>query len=160
MQIVSLVVAGAALLMAGACFILLRRLSGRFNTAMVGSGEDTLEHKLTDHAKNMRQLDTNFQQIVDEQARLAASLNLASQKISIVRFNPFGATGGDQSFRLAVLDAESSGYILTSIHGRGGTRVYVKPIDFGKSKYPLSSEEQQALERATKRVPTGSHHGS
>jgi hypothetical protein len=85
--------------------------------------------------------------------RLSVSNSLASQKISIVRFNPFGDTGGDQSFSLAVLDAHDSGYVLTSIHGRQGTRVYVKPVDFGKSKYTLSSEEQQALSQAIKRVP-------
>jgi len=70
-----------------------------------------------------------------------------------VRFNPFGDTGGDQSFSLAVLDAHDSGYVLSSIHGRQGTRVYVKPIDFGKSKYQLSTEEDQALSQAVKRVP-------
>ena len=95
---------------------------------------------------------TTYPQLTGEYTRLSAAQGLSSQKISLVRFNPFGDTGGDQSFSLAVLDAHDSGYVLTSIHGRQGTRVYVKPIDFGDSKYPLSDEERQALNQAKKRT--------
>jgi len=52
-----------------------------------------------------------------------------------------------------MLDGHNSGLMLTSIHGRGGTRVYAKPIDLGKSKYSLSAEEKKALDGAMKRIP-------
>src|SRR5438045_1078847 len=108
---------------------------------------------LTNHMKRSQEVDLHLNELDHEYKKLSVTNSLASQKISIVRFNPFGDTGGDQSFSLAVLDAHDSGYVLTSIHGRHGTRVYVKPVDFGKSKYSLSAEEQQALSQATKRVP-------
>jgi hypothetical protein len=129
------------------------RLEQRFNAALGGNTDESLEAVLASHMASVRRVDHRLAELEGEYKRLKVTNSLASQKISIVRFNPFGDTGGDQSFSLAVLDANDSGYVLTSIHGRQGTRVYVKPVDFGKSKYTLSHEEQQALSQAIKRVP-------
>ena len=131
----------------------LRRLSVRFNAALGDNTPGSLESTLASHMARVEIVDTRLAELEAEYDRLSITNALASQKISVVRFNPFGDTGGDQSFTLAVLDAHDSGYVLSSIHGRQGTRVYVKPIDFGKSKYRLSTEEQQALTQAAKRVP-------
>jgi hypothetical protein len=128
-------------------------LQQRFTTTLGTTNGDSLETVLSSHLKQVATVAKHLDKLDDAYKRLAASGSLASQKISIVRFNPFGDTGGDQSFVLAVLDANNSGYVLTSIHGREGTRVYVKPIDYNKSKYPLSEEEKQALSQAAKRVP-------
>jgi len=73
--------------------------------------------------------------------------NKTIQKVSIIRFNPFKDTGGDQSFAIALLDSEDNGLIISSLFARQGTRVYSKPIKNGKSKYPLSKEELEALKR-------------
>jgi hypothetical protein len=132
----------------------LQSLKSRFDAALGGNERsDSLESTLSQHLKRVEQVDERLTHLDSEYKRLEIMTSLSSQKISIVRFNPFGDTGGDQSFSLAVLDAHDSGYVLTSIHGRQGTRVYVKPVDFGKSKYTLSAEEQQALDQAVKRVP-------
>jgi hypothetical protein len=131
----------------------LRSLSSRFTATLGGSTSDSLESTLSKHLARVEEVDTRLTQLNAEYERLSITGATASQKISVVRFNPFGDTGGDQSFSLAVLDAHDSGYVLSSIHGRQGTRVYVKPVDFGKSKYQLSTEEQQALTQAAKRVP-------
>jgi len=56
--------------------------------------------------------------------------------------------GGDQSFSLAMLDGENNGFIVTSLSGRSGNRIFAKPINNGKSSYQLSEEEGQALEKA------------
>jgi hypothetical protein len=135
------------------CLMRLKRLRLRFEAALGGDETASLERTLSDHLARVEAVDTRLAELNTEYERLAVTNSLASQKISVVRFNPFGDTGGDQSFSLAVLDAHDSGYVLTSIHGRQGTRVYVKPVDFAKSKYSLSTEEQQALSQAIKRVP-------
>lgn len=73
------------------------------------------------------------------------------QNMSLVRFNPFAETGGDQSFALAVLDDHNSGFILSSLHGRDNTRLYAKEVKEGKAvKYQFSKEEEQAVEKAKK----------
>jgi hypothetical protein len=67
------------------------------------------------------------------------------QHVGLVRFNPFSDTGSDQSFAIALLDDERSGIVVSSLHGRDGTRIFAKPIRAGKATHPLSAEEQQAL---------------
>lgn len=116
-------------------------------------GQDPIETTLANQLARVEAVDQRLSELNHQYTALSTAASLASQKISIVRFNPFGDTGGDQSFSLAVLDAHNSGYVISSIHGRQGTRVYAKPIDFSKSKYALSADEQQALSQAIKRVP-------
>lgn len=72
------------------------------------------------------------------------------QKIGLVRFNPFRDAGGNQSFAFALLDAQSSGIVLTGLHARETTRIYVKEIIKGASRSELSKEERQAVEQAIK----------
>ena len=70
------------------------------------------------------------------------------QKVGIVRFNPFKELGGDHSFSLAILDSNDSGIIITSLHTRDRTRVYMKDIKKGKSTFELSAEEKKAFTNA------------
>ena len=71
------------------------------------------------------------------------------QKVGLVRFNPFKDTGGDQSFILALVDAENTGVVISSLHTRTGTRWYAKGIVRGKGReYELSAEEEKALKGA------------
>lgn len=73
------------------------------------------------------------------------------QKIGLVRFNPFGDTGGNQSFCLAVLDNNDSGFVISSLHSRETTRLYAKPIKKGKAQnFELSNEEREAIKNAQK----------
>ncbi|MCX6703860.1 MAG: DUF4446 family protein [Candidatus Woesebacteria bacterium] len=70
------------------------------------------------------------------------------QKIGLIRFNPFKELGGDHSFSMAILDSHDSGIIITSLHTRDRTRVYMKDVKKGKSGFELSSEEKKALTNA------------
>lgn len=71
-----------------------------------------------------------------------------TQKIALLRYNPYGDTGGDQSFSIAMLDGMKSGFVLTSLHTRAGTRVYAKSIAKGACDHKLSKEEAQVIEQA------------
>jgi hypothetical protein len=153
MEILLAVVSVASLVTASVCVWLYLKLAARLNAALGGKDPESLENALASYFGLSRENSQRLDRLYDAHEKLAVLASLASQKISIVRFNPFGDTGGDQSFSLAVLDAHNSGYVLTSIHGRQGTRSYVKPIDYGKSKYALSEEEKQAVTQAAKRTP-------
>jgi len=72
------------------------------------------------------------------------------QKVGLIRFNPFRETGGDQSFSLALLDANESGFVLTCLHTRERTRIYVKPVKKGQSEYQLSNEERKTISAAVR----------
>lgn len=75
-------------------------------------------------------------------------LKSALGRVGFVRYNPFEDTGGNQSFALAILDSGGSGFVVSSLHARGGTRVYAKAIAAGRSDTALSAEETEAVRRA------------
>ncbi len=69
------------------------------------------------------------------------------QIVEMMRYNPYGDVGGDQSFSFLLADAKKNGILFTSLHARSGTRSYVKPIVEGKSELELSQEEKKLLDR-------------
>jgi Protein of unknown function (DUF4446) len=72
----------------------------------------------------------------------------AVQRTGLVRYNPFEDTGGNQSFAVALLDANGDGVVVSSLHARQNTRVYAKAIVGGRSEAALSDEETEALRKA------------
>lgn len=93
---------------------------------------------IVDFDQKGQTLNKNFRELAKE------GLNHI-QKIKVARYNPYQDTGGDQSFSLVLLDGKDNGFILTSLHSRSSTRVYVKPIKSGKSELELSKEERELL---------------
>ena len=72
------------------------------------------------------------------------------QKVNLVRFNPFKELGGEHSFAITLLDAKDNGVIITGLHTRERTRVYVKSVKKGKVDMELSEEEKKSLVQAQK----------
>ena len=71
----------------------------------------------------------------------------------LIRFNPFEDTGGDQSFVLALLDGANNGVVISSLHSRGGTRVYAKGVVGAKpTTHPFSKEEKEVVEKAARQA--------
>jgi len=73
------------------------------------------------------------------------------QKMELIRFNPFNETGGDHSFSVAILNGKNDGLIMTGLHTRERTRIYIKGVKKGSSEHELSKEEGEALKRAVKK---------
>jgi len=96
----------------------------------------------------LKSLEGNFEKISKELEELRRESRFWVRKIGIVRFNPFSEVGGDQSFSIALLDANNSGVVISSLYSRQENRIYGKPIKNGKSEYQLSEEENQAIEKA------------
>jgi hypothetical protein len=107
--------------------------------------------KVLDDIAQTEQTNTKqIEKLEKELLRQDKQAEIYVQNIGLVRFNPFDQTGGDHSFSLALLDREKNGFVLTSLHARDRTRVYVKEISSGKCKLELSKEEEKALSQAIK----------
>lgn len=83
-----------------------------------------------------------------EVAALHELLLAAIQRIGLVRFDAFEDMGGQLSFALALLDADGTGVVLSSINGRREARVYAKAIEGAESAVALSDEEREAVRKA------------
>lgn len=146
-------IAGAALvvgllaLLLGVWLVLRTRRLARlseFRPEMPASLQAALEHEIERIDALARQADDLSRRLPPVEQRSMAAV----QRVGIVRFNPYADTGGQQSFSLAMLDGQLTGYVLTSLHSRQQTRVYLKQVVGGQSDTPLSDEESQALRQA------------
>jgi hypothetical protein len=107
-------------------------------------------------ASQMQRLDRVGDEVMAQAGRLRqleADARHMVQRVGIVRFNPFEETGGNQSFVLALLDGDSNGVLVTSLHARAGTRVYLRTVIGGRCDVALSAEETEALRQAGLDVP-------
>ncbi|HBL52024.1 MAG: hypothetical protein A3D24_03645 [Candidatus Blackburnbacteria bacterium RIFCSPHIGHO2_02_FULL_39_13] len=134
----------------GALSYLTYKVSDRYIRLKGESGKEDLASVLGKLSENQTKFGNQIKSleeslIVQEQKGITGV-----QRVGLVRFNPFSETGGDQSFALALLNGKDNGVVLLSLHGREGTRVYVKPVKEGESTYELSKEERQAIEEARK----------
>jgi hypothetical protein len=127
-----------------------RRLDGITRSAEGWSLEAILEG----HLDRVLAVDREVDQLAARTAILEAAGKRAFQRAALVRFNPFEETGGNQSFALALLDAEGDGFIINSLHARSGTRVYARTLTGGRAEGQLSSEEAEAL-RLARAAPAG-----
>ncbi len=114
-------------------------------------GEDgrTLEGILDSHLDKVYDLADQVSVLSTRAGNLETRQTYAVQRTGLVRFNPFEDTGGNQSFALAMLDARGDGFIVSSLHARGSTRIYAKAVTRGAADVALSLEETEALRLAT-----------
>ena len=70
------------------------------------------------------------------------------QKVGIVRYNAYKDTGSDLSFAVCLLDEKNDGVVFNGIYSRDMSNIYAKPIENGLSKYKVTPEEQEAINRA------------
>lgn len=151
LSIAVVVLAGAVVALAAWVAMLHRSaatLRRRLRTVFAGAGEEgldeILERMLTDAERTGKRLDA----LNSLHLELEALLRRTIQRVGVVRFNPFPDAGGDQSFAIALLDSEGNGLVLSSLHSRTDTRVFAKAVAGGRSRYTLSTEEQDAIRLA------------
>lgn len=129
-----------------------RRMSKKDIALVQEAKEKGLEPLLRSNLEKMEQVQKQYEEVKFFEKKLLEMLPPCLQKVGLVRFNAFSDIGGDQSFALALLDAKDKGIIISSLYGRNDARVYAKPVDGGKSSYPLSEEEQKALTLAVNKL--------
>jgi hypothetical protein len=153
--IVATALALLALASAAALALALRRLR-RAQRLVLG------EHGERDLVAQGAELQSAFEALreyVDEIAqRFDARLGAAEQRLDgalahrgLVRYDAYNELSGHQSLSIALLDANHSGIVLTSIHHRDSARLYAKLVTAGAAELALSPEEQEALRIALER---------
>lgn len=113
-----------------------------------GVAAGNLEELVQRHLQRADDTAAKLEEVAAYCRELDTGVKRSLQRIGVVRFNPFNDVGGDQSFSVALLDAKGDGLVISSLFSRRESRVYVKPLEKGQSKYNLSDEEQQAIQLA------------
>lgn len=135
----------------GMCVILIRiaNLNKRYQQFMkkLGNGRN-IEEDLENYMYRVEKVEKQNADIISFCKGLEEDVTTCIQKIGIVRYNAFKDTGSDLSFALAMLDEKNNGVVLNGIYSREMSNIYAKPVENGKSKYTISEEEQEAIDRA------------
>ena len=115
----------------------------------LGNGKD-LEQMMKSYIEKVEKTEQTNNEIINYCKKIDNEMMECIQKIGIVRYNAFKDTGSDLSFTLALLDKYNNGVVLNGIYARDSSNIYAKPIEKGESRYVLSNEEKEALEKAIK----------
>ena len=126
----------------------LRSLERHYAILTRGTNGGDLAVVMEAHAEAVRATGTRVQEL-DGLVRSGERRSRTHlQRWGFVRFNPFRDAGGDQSFALTLADRDGNGVVISSLHGRDGTRIYGKPLSGWSSVYPLTDEERQVIQNA------------
>ena len=126
------------------------RITEKYNALVKGVENGNLEEILMNNLKEIDDLRLEVNRLQLENKELDERVKNAIQKIGFIRYNAFSDMGSELSFSIALLDDKLNGFVITSIYGREESTAYAKPILDGQSKYQLSVEEMQAIDRAIK----------
>lgn len=149
--IAAAVVAAVALLWSIGTTVTLRRLRAA-QRAVLGGGEQDL----VAHAAHLQSSFESLAQYVEDfGTRLDARMDHAETRLDgtvahrgLVRYDAYGEMSGRQSTSIALLDANQSGVVLSTISHREHARLYAKQVHKGRSDLELSPEEQEAVRLA------------
>jgi hypothetical protein len=130
------------------------RLGKRLEGLTRGADGHSLEAVLDAHLDKVLSVAGEVDDLSARSAVLESAGRRAIQRVGLVRFNPFEETGGNQSFALAMTDANGDGFVISSLHARAGTRLYAKAVVAGRSDAAMSAEEAEALRLALASSPS------
>lgn len=126
-----------------------KRTQAMIDIIFEGKKAKDLEEIIVHNNQKLKDFDTEIQELFNISNAINIQANKGLHKIGLVRFNPFQDYTGNQSFALALLNSKKNGLILSSIHTREGTRIYVKEIQDGiPINNELTNEEQEAISSA------------
>ena len=125
------------------------KLNNRYKNFMkkLGNGKN-LEEDLENFMYKVDRVEKQNAEITNFCKNLDEDISKCIQKVGIVRYSAFKDTGSDLSFAVALLDEKNNGVVFNGIYSREMSNIYAKPVENGNSKYTLSNEEVEAIDKA------------
>lgn len=125
------------------------KLNNRYKKFMSKLGNSkNLEEDLENFMYKVDRVEKQNAEITNFCKNLDEDISKCIQKVGIVRYSAFKDTGSDLSFAIALLDEKNNGIVFNGIYSREMSNIYAKPVESGNSKYTLSNEEVEAIEKA------------
>ena len=128
----------------------IKLLNARYEDFMRGKEGESLEDLILTRFDEIDKLKKSDVKKTNALNDIIENLDMAYQKIGIIKYDAFNEMGGKLSFALSLLTKENDGFVINAVHSREGCYTYIKEIVKGESYIPLAEEEQQALEEAVK----------
>ena len=126
----------------------LRRLRADYAALLSGSEVLSAEQRFAQVVERVAEQGISSQVAGSRLTALEAAAPGAMSRMGLIQFQAFEDVGGGQSSALALLDAVGSGVVITALHARVGTRIYVKRVIEGRGEGTLGTEESAAIAAA------------
>lgn len=121
------------------------KLKKRLDKFVLGRDGNSLEQDIIGLFEDNKFLKANAEKNKKDIRMLTKRLESSYQKMGLVKYDAFQQMGGQLSFSLCLLDDNSNGFIINSVHSTEGCYSYTKEIRGGESSIPLGEEEAEAL---------------
>ncbi len=125
-----------------------KKLVKKYRIFMTGKNGKSLENEMILLFEDIKFLKNLGERNKKDIQNLYNNMELAYQKIGLVKYDAFKEMGGRLSFSLALLNDQNDGFIMNSVHGSDGCYSYTKSITKGECDIQLGDEERVALEKA------------
>ena len=113
----------------------------------LGDGKD-IKEDLSKYMDRVAEVESGLKETNLKYDQLDEQIEKCVQKIGVVRYNAYKDSGSDLSFAVALLDENNNGVVFNGIYSREMSNIYAKPVFDGKSKYTITNEENQAIDKA------------
>jgi len=133
------------------CIVLLKAVGkseDKYRKFMRGANNKNIEELIISYFDKIDEAKTTTEATKEKCNSIEKKVQSCLQKTSILRYRAFENVGSDLSFSISMLDNNNDGFILTGIYGRNDSTTYAKPIEKGLSRYDLSAEEKEVLEKS------------
>lgn len=110
-----------------------------------GKNARNLEDVFKSITEDLENLHLNRREIEKYLEEVEERLKKSLKQVGLIRFNPFGESGSNQSFSIAFLDELGNGAVISTLYTRDNIKTYAKPIKEYKSEYNLTPEEKEAI---------------
>ncbi|KMT21758.1 DUF4446 family protein [Clostridium cylindrosporum] len=128
----------------------LNKLDKKYRKLFRNSKSETIEDMIIDYGSRVEKILEYTRNVHKAYKGIDERISGCTQKVGMIRYKAFDDIGSDLSYSIALLDESDSGVVITGIYGRNDSTTFAKPIDNGISKYDLSDEEKEAIDRAQK----------
>ena len=119
------------------------KMKKKYNAFMEGKDAKSLEETILSRFRQVDDLKVNQELQNKDIQVLKATILKTYQKFGLVKYDAFNEMGGQLSFAMAMLNKENNGFLLNTVHNRGGSYTYVKEIEMENLKltYPKKKKK-------------------
>jgi len=126
----------------------LQNISRKYYALTSGRKAKDLEEVMLTRFEEMDKVKARMKRYHRDHKTFKGHLDSCYNKMGLVKYDAFDSMAGELSFSLALLNADNSGFVLTSMHSKQGCYTYAKEIIKGESYIALSNEEKDAIKKA------------
>ena len=129
-------------------YIQLQKMSRKYYTLTSGKQAKDLEHIMLTRFREMDKIKARMKRFNKEHKTFKGHLDSCYNKLGLVKYDAFDNMAGELSYSLALLNANNSGFVITSMHSKEGCFSYAKEVFNGEAFIALSNEEKEAIKKA------------